>query len=261
MSISRHPEWLQLLQHDDIRKQISLGYQILPKLDVGDVSDVAMLFAESSDAHQKYVAAGLLLSLYRGDDPRFTDDERKRVEEAASDIITKEYPKTMLGGRSFYLLCSGDSARAEQVLLSAIDPVQLEGQDLRAYLVGLEYLRSPATIEKLGELEALGGEIGRLAYQSLGNIGKLSQSQLEALVNQFKSDSTAALLYKIFHVYLRFQIGKPLRFVRDLLGEPTRVGVNLEGNDCLFYQTDDPRAEVQIFFNKDGIITDTVADD
>jgi hypothetical protein len=219
------------------------------------------MFRESSDEDLKYRVAGLLLHLYRSDSQQFLPDLRSKVQQIAEEIVRAEYPGTPLGRRSFALLHLANKARAEELLLSQADPVHLTGQELHSYISDLQFLRTPGTIKKLAELEAVGGEIGKLAHQSLGNIGKLSPAQLQALARQFRMERTTALLYKLFYVYLRFQIGKPVQPVRELLGEPTRVGVNVEGIDSLFYQTENPGGEVQILFNKDGNIIDTVVDD
>jgi hypothetical protein len=259
MSVTRHPEWTQFLKSaGDYTKELYLGNQLLPKLNAEDIAEIASLFAESKDEPLTYILAGLFLELYRRKDPRFRDDSRRKVAQVAKDLVATQYPKK-LGQRCVSLLILGDPTAAEQFLLSGVDLHRLTSLELTLYLHSLEYLRSPSAVERLVELEATGGEIGRLAYQSLGNIGRLSKSQLEALANQFKSERSAALLYKLFHVFLRFQIGKPVQVVRELLGEPTGLG-KLEGTDCLIYRTTESHGEVKILYN-DGLITDIVSDE
>jgi hypothetical protein len=259
MSLEDRSEWKQLLQEGDPGKQVYFGLRLADQLDTSEIAEIASLFSDSPDQKLRYLASGVLLYLYRKDDPKFSLELRGKVQAAAERLVRTEYPHTPLGERAFVILRLGDSVRAERLLLSEIDPTRLEGQHLRSYLSNLEFSGSPSAVEKLNSLEAMGGEIGGLAQQSLENIGKLSRSQLEALANQFKAERSSALLYKLFNVFLRFQIGKPVQVVRKLLGEPTSVGM-CEGTDCLIYRANEPPGEVKILF-KDGLVTDTVSDE
>jgi hypothetical protein len=259
MSLENRAEWGQLLEENDPGRQVYLGLQLADRLDANEVFQIASLFSDSSDQQLRYLASGVLLHLYRKNNPKFSPELRSKVQATAEHLVKTEYPHTSLGQRAFVILRLGDSARAERFLLSEINPTQLEALALRSYISDLEFGRSDSAVEKLRFLEAMGGEIGRLAHQSLENMGKLSRSQLETLASQFKSERSSVLLYKLFHVFLRFQIGKPVQVVRELLGEPTSLG-KLEGTDCLIYRTSESHGEVKILY-KDGLITDTVSDE
>ena len=249
------PEWAELIREQDYSQTLRLGHQLLLKLSVPQVESLVSEFGTAADEKVKWEASGLLLTLIRNKDPRLRRDLFTTIAAAANGFVVQKFPRTPFGARSLWVLHYTDSVAAEEFLLS-LDPSQFGKEELDSYFAALENNPSEAKVKKLQQLEDLGGENRRRAYQALANLGRLSESQVAEIAESYRANRTAANLDRIFHVRLRFVIGKPVRTVIELLGEPHKRGAIGTEVRYLLYQTDALGAQddqVTIYFRGETI--------
>ena len=243
-------EWKRLISEQDATQRLLLRNALVQKLTADDVESLVSTFVGSTDEVVRYAASDLLLAMLQEKDSRLPSRSHGLIANAAKEIVRDGYPQSRLSTRSFVILEILDAPAAEQLIVS-FDPTNFKGSELVLYIWNLEHLKTPSTIAKLRELEQLGGDLGRRANQALANLGMLSESQIAEIAAQFRKDRSTPALNRIFNVYVRFRIGSRLDSLRQLLGDPSR-----EEPHCLIYQTDKPFAEIKIWFNEKGIITD-----
>ena len=254
-SVADLPEWAELVQEQDYSRTLLLGNQLLVKLSVPQVDSLVTEFRGAPNEKVKWEASRLLLTLIRNHDPRLRRDLIPSIAAAAREFVVQDFPRTNFAARSLWVLCLTDEFAAEQFLLS-LDPSKYGKEELDRYFSALENPPSAAKWKKVQELEDFGGEIGGRAVRALGNAGKLSDKQVAEIAERYRTNRTAANLDKIFHVRLRFVIGKPVRTVIELLGEPHKRGAVGPEVRYLLYQTDAldrEDAQVAIYFRGDTI--------
>lgn len=253
-SVADLPEWAELVREQDYSRTVLLGNQLLVKLSAPQVESLVTEFCAAPSEKVKWEAAGLLLTLIRNHDPRLRRDLIPSIAAAAKGFVVQDFPRTDFAARSLSVLRLTDEFAAEQFLLS-LDPSKYGKEELDRYFSALENPPSAAKWKKVQELEEVGGEIGSRAVRALGNAGKLSDKQVAEIAERYRTDRTAANLNKIFHVRLRFVIGKPVGTIIALLGEPHQRGAVGTEVRYLLYQSDDHRALAAIYF-RDETITD-----
>lgn len=246
------PEWAELVREQDYSQTLRLGNQLLLKLSVPQVESLVTEFGTAPDEKVKWEASGLLLTLIRNKDPRLRRDLFSAIAAAAKGFVVQNFPRTHFGARSLWVLHYTDAVAAEEYLLS-LDPSQFGKEELDRYFAALENPPSEAKVKKLQQLEELGGEKRSRAYQSLANQGRLSESQVAEIAESYRTNRTSANLDRIFHVRLRFLIGKPVRSVIELLGEPHKRGAVGTEVRYLLYQTEAQDAQVAMYFRGETI--------
>jgi len=254
MELSGSQEWQQLLAEPDHNQRRILGNALQNRLTVADIEFLVSAYGSvSSDENTKYTAAGFLLSMLNANDSRVQNGTRSAIAAVSYEITKKEFPLSQLGGRAFAILVKTDASHAENLCMS-LDATGLDRIGAIHYIGGLRALKTSESVEKLLQLSKGSDEVAKRAKTEIEVLGLLSETEIAALAEEFRTTRSTKSLNKIFNVYVRFLIGKPLAPPRKLLVEPIRE--EHEGVHCLVYEKSPPFAQMKIWFDGQGTITD-----
>jgi hypothetical protein len=210
------PEWRSFITEQDYRRSLELGRELAGALTENEFLQLAEAL---QDVSVREAVLNLLLQVPKQQAPLMGNSQE--LMQAIGAILTSEYPESNLGMKALHILHSIAPGRAKAFLLN-LDILSLNDEKhLRRVIWDIVSFDLMELVPTLRELEKRGGAVGEFAKKTREGMGAVDDHALFEMAADWRRTKDGNLLSRLYHIFIRFQMEKPIQPLLDMLGEPT----------------------------------------